>query len=48
MAIPYNAPSIPSHHNVFGYEENFKGDLIRQTNEFIAFTRNGEIKPAPG
>ena len=25
-----NPPSIPSHNNVFGYEENEKGELIRQ------------------
>ena len=25
-----HAPSIPSHDLVFGYEENFRGELIRQ------------------
>jgi len=24
-----NAPSIPSHNNVFGYEENQRGELIK-------------------
>lgn len=27
-----NAPSIPSHDNVFGYEENEKGELIKSKN----------------
>ena len=27
-----NPPSIPSHGMVFGYEENDKGELVRQTN----------------
>ena len=25
-----NPPSIPSHNNIFGYEENQRGELIRQ------------------
>jgi hypothetical protein len=29
---PPNPPSIPSHENVFGYEENEKGDLIKSKN----------------
>jgi hypothetical protein len=27
-----NAPSIPSHQNVFGYEENERGELVKQKN----------------
>ena len=27
--VQENAPSIPSHNNIFGYEENERGDLIR-------------------
>ena len=27
-----NPPSIPSHNNVFGYEENEKGELVKQNN----------------
>ena len=27
-----NPPSIPSHENVFGYEENNTGDLVKQKN----------------
>ena len=28
-ALLPNPPSIPSHNNVFGYEENGRGELIR-------------------
>ncbi len=27
-----NPPSIPSHDNIFGYEENNNGELIKQKN----------------
>jgi len=32
VALLPNPPSIPSHNNVFGYEENQRGELIRQKN----------------
>src|SRR3978361_1863335 len=33
-----NPPSIPSHENVFGYEENDRGDLVKQKNTEKCFT----------
>lgn len=33
-----NAPSIPSHLSVFGYEENVNGQLIKQKSNQIGFT----------
>lgn len=33
-----NPPSIPSHENVFGYEENDKGELVKQKNTEKAYT----------
>ena len=32
VPIQTNPPSIPSHNNVFGYEEDNRGNLIRQKN----------------
>ena len=29
MQVLPNAPSIPSHNNVFGYEENARGQLVK-------------------
>ena len=37
-----NPPSIPSHNNVFGYEENAKGELVRQKNTEKTFTGTHE------
>jgi len=37
-ALLPNPPSIPSHDNVFGYEINTRGDLVRQPNPDKVFT----------
>ena len=37
-ALLPNPPSIPSHDNVFGYEINQRGDLVRQPNPDKVFT----------
>ena len=43
-----NPPSIPSHDNVFGYEENARGELIKQKNTEQVFTgmRDDKVGPA--
>ena len=43
-----NPPSIPSHNNVFGYEENAKGELIRQKNTENVHTGVREDRVGPG
>ena len=50
-----NPPSIPSHNNVFGYssftllyEENAKGELVRQKNTEKTFTGTHEDRVGPG
>ena len=43
-----NAPSIPSHNNVFGYEENEKGELIKQQNTEIVHAGLGVDTVGPG
>ena len=43
-----NPPSIPSHNNVFGYEENEKGELIRQQNTEKVFAGDKEDRVGPG
>ena len=43
-----NPPSIPSHENVFGYEENEKGELIKQKNTEIVFSGVGKDTVGPG
>lgn len=46
--LKQNPPSIPSHENVFGYEENAKGELIRQKNTEKVFTGQREDTVGPG
>jgi hypothetical protein len=41
-----NSPSIPSHNQVFGYEENIDGELIQQPNPGRVFT--GKLNDAVG
>jgi hypothetical protein len=43
-----NPPSIPSHQTVFGYEENQKGQLIKQSANQIGFTGEKLDKVGPG
>ena len=43
-----NPPSIPSHNNVFGYEENARGTLIRQKNTELVHTGVKEDRVGPG
>ena len=43
-----NAPSIPSHNNVFGYEENEKGELIKQQNSEKVHAGIGVDTVGPG
>lgn len=43
-----NAPSIPSHNNVFGYEENQRGELIKQKNAIKTYKGVGEDRVGPG
>jgi hypothetical protein len=43
-----NAPSIPSHNNVFGYEENDKGELIKQQNTELVHAGQGTDTVGPG
>ena len=47
-ALLPNPPSIPSHNNVFGYEENAVGELIRQKNTEKVHTGIKEDKVGPG
>lgn len=42
-----NPPSIPSHENVFGYEINNRGDLVRQPNPDKVFTGLKDDKVGP-
>ena len=43
-----NPPSIPSHNNVYGYEENQKGELIRQTNTEKVYAGDTKDCVGPG
>ena len=43
-----NPPSIPSHDNVFGYEENEGGDLVKQRNPDKLVTGVGKDTIGPG
>ena len=43
-----NPPSIPSHMNIFGYDENEMGQLIKQQSNQIGFTGSGKDKVGPG
>jgi hypothetical protein len=43
-----NPPSIPSHDNVFGYEENETGDLIKQKNSEKVYAGVGKDMVGPG
>jgi len=43
-----NAPSIPSHNNVFGYEETTEGELIQQQNPEKIFTGTHGDTVGPG
>ena len=47
-ALLPNPPSIPSHQNVFGYEENSRGELIRQANTEKVHTGVNEDTVGPG
>jgi len=47
-ALLPNPPSIPSHNNVFGYEENQRGELIRQKNSEQVLTGVKDDKVGPG
>mmetsp|Transcript_15174 Transcript_15174/g.18144 ORF Transcript_15174/g.18144 Transcript_15174/m.18144 type:complete len:85 (+) Transcript_15174:3-257(+) len=47
-ALLPNPPSIPSHNNVFGYEENARGDLIRQKNTEHVHTGINSDRVGPG
>ena len=42
-----NPPSIPSHLNVFGYEENQSGALVKQRSNQVGFTgvKNDTVGP---
>ena len=46
VALP-NAPSIPSHNNIFGYEENNRGELIQQKNTEITYQGHGVDRVGP-
>lgn len=43
-----NPPSIPSHNNVFGYEENLDGELVQQPNPDKVFTSTHNDTVGPG
>ena len=43
-----NPPSIPSHENVFGYEENDKGELVKQKNSEKVYTGVKKDTVGPG
>lgn len=43
-----NPPSIPSHQTVFGYEENEKGQLIKQQSNQLGFTGERNDRVGPG
>jgi hypothetical protein len=43
-----NAPSIPSHNNVYGYEENNNGELVRQKNAIKTYKGVGVDRVGPG
>ena len=43
-----NAPSIPSHQNVFGYEENERGELVKQKNQEPILSGVGKDSVGPG
>lgn len=43
-----NPPSIPSHENVFGYEENDTGELVKQKNTDKVYTGVKQDTVGPG
>jgi hypothetical protein len=43
-----NPPSIPSHDNVFGYEENDRGELVKQKNTEKVYAGTKEDTVGPG
>ena len=43
-----NPPSIPSHQNVFGYEENEQGDLVKQKNTEVVYAGEKKDTVGPG
>lgn len=43
-----HAPSIPSHEFVYGYEENMRGELVRQVHTDMNFNGQGEDQVGPG
>ena len=43
-----NPPSIPSHNNVFGYEENEHGELLKQQNAEVVYTGVKDDRVGPG
>ena len=43
-----NPPSIPSHMNIFGYDENELGHLIKQKSNLIGFSGINKDTVGPG
>ncbi len=43
-----NPPSIPSHENIFGYEENNNGELVKQKNTENCHTGTKHDTVGPG
>jgi hypothetical protein len=43
-----DAPSIPSHNNIYGYEEDDRGQLIKQVNKLPNMTGVGADSAGPG
>lgn len=48
VARPLNPPSIPSHNNVFGYEETLEKNLVRQNNPESGFSGEKMDTVGPG
>lgn len=46
--VALNAPSIPSHNNIFGYDENEMGQLIKQQTQMVGFTGTQSDRVGPG
>ena len=43
-----NPPSIPSHTNTFGYDENEYGQLVKQSTSSVGFTGIKQDMVGPG
>ena len=48
VARPLNPPSIPSHNNVFGYEETQEKVLVKQNNPETVFAGEKHDTVGPG